>query len=94
MNILICRSDITTPFHKPGLYAPFSPPKPFLNRYESRNFLLPLYNAEYTVLEPQETRSQDPLLAIHEEEVNPLVEPSPAVAPLLPPHFDVKISSR
>lgn len=48
--------------------------------------------AQYTVIRPQET-PHSPLLAIQEEEVNPIVEPRPE-SHLLPPHHDVKILSR
>nr|XP_049698863.1 uncharacterized protein LOC110373656 isoform X1 [Helicoverpa armigera] len=93
------RPDMTTAHHKPGLYAPFSPPKP-LTRYtwhpqQHRFVLLPVETpAQYTILQPQETRTEEPLLSFHHEQIKPLMEPTPESAPYLPPHYDVKISSR
>ncbi|CAH0696526.1 unnamed protein product [Spodoptera exigua] len=90
---------MTTPFHRPGLYAPPSPPKPY-SRFswhpqQHRFVLLPVeHQAQYTILQPQEKRTEEPLLAIHEDQIKPLVEPSPEAAPYLPPHYDVKVSSR
>ncbi|XP_061722690.1 uncharacterized protein LOC133529085 isoform X1 [Cydia pomonella] len=72
----------TTPYHKPGIYAPLAPPKP-----DDRTYLLPPnQNAPYTVIQPQKTNTNEPLLSIHEDEVKPLIEPSPE-SHLLPPHF-------
>lgn len=90
---------MTTPHHKPGLYAPYSPPKP-ISRFtwhpqEHRFVLLPVENhAQYTILQPQQTRTEEPLLSVQHEQIKPLVEPSPESAPYLPPHYDVKVSSR
>ncbi|XP_063368902.1 uncharacterized protein LOC134657255 [Cydia amplana] len=76
----------TTPYHKPGLYAPLAPPKP-----DDRTYLLPPnQNAPYTVIQPQKTNTNEPLLSIHEEEVKPLIEPSPE-SHLLPPHFEADV---
>ncbi|XP_063389060.1 uncharacterized protein LOC134674837 [Cydia fagiglandana] len=76
----------TTPYHKPGLYAPLVPPKP-----NDRTYLLPPnQNAPYTVIQPQKTNTNEPLLSIHEEEVKPLIEPSPE-SHLLPPHFEADV---
>ncbi|XP_063628868.1 uncharacterized protein LOC134800295 [Cydia splendana] len=76
----------TTPYHKPGLYAPLAPPKP-----NDRTYLLPPnQNAPYTVIQPQKTNTNEPLLSIHEEEVKPLIEPSPE-SHLLPPHFEADV---
>ncbi|KAJ0173356.1 hypothetical protein K1T71_011532 [Dendrolimus kikuchii] len=87
--------DKTTPYHKPGLYQPFSPPKPSDRyRFQQKFVLLPMeQNAQYTVIAPQETRTES-LLSIHNEQVHPIIEPRPQSDPLLPPVFDVKISSR
>jgi hypothetical protein len=85
---------VTTPFHKPGLYAPFSPPRSE-DRSKSQFVLLPMENnSEYTVIEPPERKTEEPLLSMHNEEVKPLVEPSPEEAPLLPPHFEADKASR
>ncbi|KAL4705851.1 hypothetical protein ACJJTC_019286 [Scirpophaga incertulas] len=82
------RQDKTTPYHKPGLYAPSAPPQAD-ERPKGQYVLLPLENnSEYTVIEPPERKTEEPLLSMHEEEVKPLVEPSPEEEPLLPPHFD------
>lgn len=83
----------TTPFHRPGLYAPVVPPKPSdRNQIPKLGFvLLPFdYNTQYTVIEPQEKRTEEPFLSIHEEEVKPIMEPAKE-APLLPPHFDAEV---
>ncbi|XP_060806659.1 uncharacterized protein LOC106138793 isoform X1 [Amyelois transitella] len=83
--------DQTTAHHKPGLFAPNSPPRPIdriLPKSPQRFVLLPLeYNSQYTVIEPLERRTEEPLLSIQDEEVRPLMEPNPEAAPLLPPHF-------
>ncbi|KAM3957890.1 ecdysone-inducible gene E3 [Aphomia sociella] len=90
--------SMTTPLHKPGLFAPASPPKAsdrISPKSEHRFVLLPLeYNSEYTVIEPEEKRTEEPLLSIQEEEIKPLMEPNPESAPLLPPHFESEIKSR
>ncbi|XP_050352981.1 uncharacterized protein LOC126775228 [Nymphalis io] len=91
--------DVTTPFHKPGLYAPTSPPKPSdrVKPKSPHNYvLLPLENnAQYTIIEPQEKRTEEPLLAAHNEEVKPILEPLPNVPHhLLPYQTDLKVSSR
>ncbi|XP_022831538.1 uncharacterized protein LOC111360005 isoform X1 [Spodoptera litura] len=95
------RTEMTTPFHRPGLYAPPSPPKPYSysrfswNPQQHRFVLLPVeHHAQYTILQPQETRTEEPLLSIHQDQIKPLMEPSPESAPYLPPHYDVKVSSR
>ncbi|XP_022831539.1 uncharacterized protein LOC111360005 isoform X2 [Spodoptera litura] len=94
-------TEMTTPFHRPGLYAPPSPPKPYSysrfswNPQQHRFVLLPVeHHAQYTILQPQETRTEEPLLSIHQDQIKPLMEPSPESAPYLPPHYDVKVSSR
>lgn len=51
-------------------------------------------NSEYTVIQPEDRNTGEPLLSIHEEEVKPLIEPSPEDAPLLPPHFEADKISR
>ncbi|XP_053616900.1 uncharacterized protein LOC128678996 isoform X2 [Plodia interpunctella] len=81
--------DQTTAHHKPGLFAPNFPPiDRILPKSPQRFVLLPLEsNSQYTVIEPLERRTEEPLLSIHEEEVSPLVEPNPEDPPLLPPHF-------
>ncbi|XP_053616899.1 uncharacterized protein LOC128678996 isoform X1 [Plodia interpunctella] len=83
------RQDQTTAHHKPGLFAPNFPPiDRILPKSPQRFVLLPLEsNSQYTVIEPLERRTEEPLLSIHEEEVSPLVEPNPEDPPLLPPHF-------
>ncbi|XP_064074415.1 uncharacterized protein LOC113404637 isoform X1 [Vanessa tameamea] len=92
--------DVTTPFHKPGLYAPTSPPKPsdrVKPKTSQNNYvLLPLENnSQYTIIEPQEKRTEEPLLAAHNEEVKPILEPLPNVPHhLLPYETDLKVSSR
>ncbi|CAG9791148.1 unnamed protein product [Diatraea saccharalis] len=88
--------DITTPHHNPGLYAPFAPPKQNERQIAKTQFvLLPLEsNSEYTVIQPPERKTEEPLLSIHNEEVKPLMEPSPEEMPLLPPHFDADKISR
>ncbi|XP_049879539.1 uncharacterized protein LOC126376272 isoform X2 [Pectinophora gossypiella] len=84
----------TTPFHRPGLYAPVAPPKPSDRINPKSGFLLPFdHNTQYTVIEPQEKRTEEPLLAIHQEEVKPLMEPAKE-APLLPPAFEDQVSKR
>ncbi|KAJ2937932.1 hypothetical protein O0L34_g14205 [Tuta absoluta] len=86
----------TTPFHQPGLFAPASPPKPEdrISPEAKSGFLPPFdHNTQYTVIEPQEKRTEEPLLAIHQEEVKPLMEPAKE-SPLLPPHFESEVSSR
>ncbi|XP_031764427.1 uncharacterized protein LOC113519371 isoform X1 [Galleria mellonella] len=92
------RSALTTPLHKPGLFAPSAPPKPserVFPKSQHRFVLLPLeYNSEYTVIEPEEKRTEEPLLSIHNEEIKPLMEPNPASAPLLPPHFEAEVKSQ
>ncbi|XP_034827696.1 uncharacterized protein ImpE3 isoform X2 [Maniola hyperantus] len=90
--------DITTRFHKPGLYAPSAPPKP-TDRVipKDQNFvLLPMeHNAEYTIIEPQEKRTEEPLLSALHEEVKLLMEPRPSLQhQLLPYEQDVKASRR
>ncbi|CAH2093364.1 unnamed protein product [Euphydryas editha] len=90
--------DATTPFHKPGLYAPSSPPKPS-DRVMPKSpsyVLLPLENnSQYTIIEPQEKRTEEPLLAAHNEEIKPLLEPLPNLSHhLLPYDTDLKVSSR
>lgn len=100
-KILVIHSrQATTPFHRPGLYAPVVPPKPSeRNQIPKAGFiLLPLdYNTQYTFIEPQEKRTEEPFLSIQEEEVKPIMEPAKE-APLLPPHFDAdkvdKVSRR
>ncbi|XP_026760233.1 uncharacterized protein LOC113519371 isoform X2 [Galleria mellonella] len=91
-------SALTTPLHKPGLFAPSAPPKPserVFPKSQHRFVLLPLeYNSEYTVIEPEEKRTEEPLLSIHNEEIKPLMEPNPASAPLLPPHFEAEVKSQ
>lgn len=94
-------TEMTTPFHRPGLYAPPSPPKPYSysrfswNPQQHRFVLLPVeHHAQYTILQPQEKRTEEPLLSIHQDQIKPLMEPSPESAPYLPPHYDVKVSSR
>ncbi|KAJ8710971.1 hypothetical protein PYW07_008213 [Mythimna separata] len=92
-------TEPTTPHHKPGLYAPYSPPKP-ISRYtwhpqQHRFVLLPVETpAQYTILQPHQTKTEEPLLSVQQEQIKPLVEPSPESAPYLPPHYDVKVSSR
>ncbi|CAH0713403.1 unnamed protein product, partial [Brenthis ino] len=90
--------DITTAFHKPGFYAPSTPPKPSdrVNPKSANYVLLPVeLNSEHTVIEPQEARTEEPLLAAHNEEVKPLLEPIPDVPhQLLPYDKDLKVSSR
>lgn len=88
---------MTTPHHKPGLFQPNNPPKPNERTKIPQQFvLLPMEsNSQYTVIGPEDKKSAEPLLSIHQEEVKPLVEPSPEEAPLLLPHFDAdKIQSR
>ncbi|RVE44081.1 hypothetical protein evm_011274 [Chilo suppressalis] len=88
--------DLTTPHHNPGLYAPYAPPKANERLTHKTQFvLLPLEsNSQYTVLHPPERKTEEPLLSIHDEEVKPLVEPSPEEMPLLPPHFDADKAAR
>ncbi|XP_045522662.1 uncharacterized protein LOC123713162 isoform X1 [Pieris brassicae] len=93
--------DITTPFHKPGLYSPSSPPKPSDRISPGKNFpktqqfvLLPIEQHQYSLIKPQGTKSDGPLLAAHNEEVNPIVDPAPNDPHLLPPYDDLKVSSR
>ncbi|XP_028176109.1 uncharacterized protein LOC114364231 isoform X4 [Ostrinia furnacalis] len=86
--------DQTTPHHKPGLYSPNAPPKAN-ERSDSKFVLLPMENnSEYTVIQPEDRKTGEPLLSIHEEEVKPLMEPSRVDAPLLPPHFEADKISR
>lgn len=89
---------MTTPFHKPGLFAPPSPPKPSDRVIpKSANYvLLPVENnSQHTVIEPEGVRTEEPLLAAHNEEVKPLLEPIPDVPhQLLPYDKGLKISSR
>ncbi|XP_028176107.1 uncharacterized protein LOC114364231 isoform X2 [Ostrinia furnacalis] len=88
------RLDQTTPHHKPGLYSPNAPPKAN-ERSDSKFVLLPMENnSEYTVIQPEDRKTGEPLLSIHEEEVKPLMEPSRVDAPLLPPHFEADKISR
>ncbi|XP_013146776.1 PREDICTED: mediator of RNA polymerase II transcription subunit 15-like isoform X2 [Papilio polytes] len=52
---------------------------------------------QYNPIQPQNVRSEEPLLSAHHEEVKPLLEPTPDASHLLPPHFESdfdKISSR
>ncbi|XP_049879538.1 uncharacterized protein LOC126376272 isoform X1 [Pectinophora gossypiella] len=94
MSIGLNRRSQTTPFHRPGLYAPVAPPKPSDRINPKSGFLLPFdHNTQYTVIEPQEKRTEEPLLAIHQEEVKPLMEPAKE-APLLPPAFEDQVSKR
>ncbi|XP_045490671.1 uncharacterized protein LOC111002939 isoform X1 [Pieris rapae] len=93
--------DITTPFHKPGLYSPSSPPKPSDRISPNKNFpktqqfvLLPIEQHQYSLIKPQGTKPDGPLLAAHNEEVNPIVDPAPNDPHLLPPYDDLKVSSR
>lgn len=102
------RPEVTTQHHKPGLYAPYSPPKQTsrftwktstdrrtVRRQQHRFVLLPVENhAQYTILQPQQTKTVEPLLSVQHEQIKPLVEPSPESAPYLPPYYDVKVSSR
>ncbi|XP_072934099.1 uncharacterized protein ImpE3 [Epargyreus clarus] len=87
--------DQTTRYHKPGFYAPASPPKPserITAKNNHRFVLLPMENnSEYTLIEPQEKRTEEPLLAAHNDEVQPIVDPTPNVQHLLPPHFDAQV---
>ncbi|CAH2237174.1 jg11147 [Pararge aegeria aegeria] len=90
--------DITTPFHKPGLFAPPYPPKP-TDKGISKNqnyVLLPVeQNAEYTIIEPQEKKTEEPFLSAHDEEVKPLMEPKPNLShQFLPFEQDIKASRR
>ncbi|XP_012548061.2 uncharacterized protein LOC100862793 isoform X2 [Bombyx mori] len=88
--------ELTTRPHKPGFYAPSSPPSVTdrFNHYWQRFILLPLEQAtQYTVIRPQEPKTEASLLSIHQEQVQPLVEPRPQHQNLLPP-YEVKISSR
>ncbi|XP_062528822.1 uncharacterized protein LOC100862793 isoform X3 [Bombyx mori] len=90
------RPELTTRPHKPGFYAPSSPPSVTdrFNHYWQRFILLPLEQAtQYTVIRPQEPKTEASLLSIHQEQVQPLVEPRPQHQNLLPP-YEVKISSR
>ncbi|XP_059054769.1 uncharacterized protein LOC131848841 [Achroia grisella] len=90
--------SMTTPFHRPGLFAPPTPPKPsdrVSPKGQHRFVLLPIeYNSEYTVIEPEEKRTEEPLLSIQNEEIKPLMEPNPSSAPLLPPHFETEVKSQ
>ncbi|XP_045771041.1 uncharacterized protein LOC123871337 isoform X2 [Maniola jurtina] len=90
--------DITTRFHKPGLYAPPFPPKPTDRGIpKDQNYvLLPVeHNSEYTIIEPQEKRTEEPLLSAHNEEVKPLMEPRPNLQhQFLPYEHDIKASRR
>lgn len=64
---------------------------------KSANYvLLPVENnSQHTVIEPEGVRTEEPLLAAHNEEVKPLLEPIPDVPhQLLPYNKDLKISSR
>ncbi|CAG9558881.1 unnamed protein product [Danaus chrysippus] len=83
--------DTTTAFHKPGLYAPASPPKPS-ERQKSNNYvLLPVeQNYQHTIIEPQEKKTEEPLLAVHNEEVSPLLEPPPNHPHHLLPYNPIK----
>ncbi|XP_032527769.2 uncharacterized protein LOC116778034 isoform X2 [Danaus plexippus] len=83
--------DTTTAFHKPGLYAPASPPKPS-ERQKSNNYvLLPVeQNYQHTIIEPQEKKTEEPLLAAHNEEVSPLLEPPPNHPHQLLPYNPIK----
>ncbi|KPI98954.1 hypothetical protein RR46_10272 [Papilio xuthus] len=52
---------------------------------------------QYNPIQPQNVRSEEPLLSAHHDEVKPLLEPTPDAPHLLPPHFESdfdKISSR
>ncbi|XP_023941999.2 uncharacterized protein LOC112048621 isoform X2 [Bicyclus anynana] len=90
--------DVTTPFHKPGLYAPSTPPKPTdKNIPKNPNYvLLPVeHNAQYTIIEPQGKKKEEPFLSAHNEEVKPLLEPRPSLQhQFLPYEQDVKASRR
>lgn len=92
MTLSTNKAELTTAFHKPGIYAPL-PPKS--DKYIPKEFfvLLPIdHNSEYTIIEPNVPTSE-PLLApeVHEE-VNPIVDPKPEKEPLLPLASDVPIS--
>ncbi|XP_050679759.1 uncharacterized protein LOC126975767 isoform X2 [Leptidea sinapis] len=90
--------DITTQFHKPGLYAPPYPPKPSdrIVANQGSFVLLPVeHNSQYTLIEPQEKKTDEPLLEAHNDEVKPILEPAPNDPHLLPPFdHDLKVSSR
>ncbi|CAK1552407.1 unnamed protein product [Leptosia nina] len=93
--------DITTPFHKPGIYSPLAPPKPSdrLGKPDSSHknqafVLLPMdQSSEYSLIKPQE-HTEGPLLSAHNDQVHPIVEPAPNDPHLLPPYDDLKVSSR
>ncbi|XP_041971526.1 uncharacterized protein LOC121727645 [Aricia agestis] len=89
--------DQTTQYHRPGLFAPPSPPRH--RWYTAKNphyVLLPMQHSffQYSFLEPKEKKQEEPLLAAQTEQVNPIVDPTPNVPPLLPPLDDMKITSR
>ncbi|CAG4931514.1 unnamed protein product [Colias eurytheme] len=89
--------DLTTKHHKPGLYSPSSPPKPSdrLHHKTEPFVLLPVeQHSQYTLIHPQETNTEEPLLSAHNEQVKPIMEPAPNDPHLLPPYDDLKVSSR
>lgn len=80
------RIDDTTPFHKPGIYAPL-PPKGGDRLLPKEHYvLLPFdHNSQYTVIEPHGQPTSDSLLSPENHgEVKPIVEPKPDSEPLLP----------
>ncbi|XP_068623679.1 uncharacterized protein [Battus philenor] len=66
---------------------------PLNKQYDVMTFDFPQYNP----IQPQNVRTEEPLLSVHDDEVKPLLEPTPDTPHLLPPHFETdvdKISNR